>query len=384
MSRIFGFAICFAIVLSSSFSFAATRNPEKLEVTGYVFTRGTALTPGQVDARYLTRINYAFANIQGGRMVLGAPADAQNFAQLTALRQTNPRLTVLVSVGGWLWSTNFSDMALTVESRIAFEDSVMEFLAKYDLDGLDIDWEYPGLPGAGHPFRAEDKQNFTELLKELRARFDAESRKTHRRLYLTIAMGAGDDVLAHTEMRKVPRYVDTVNLMTYDYYEAGSDPTTGHHAPLFANPADPKKVSSDETVRAYEKEGVPAEKILLGVPFYGREWGEVADVKHGLFQVGKAIPGAYAPYSAIEANMLSNGQGFTRYWDDAAKAPYLYNADKHVFVSYEDPESLTEKCKYVRSHKLGGAMFWEYFGDPNETLLKTLDTGFAESTPHRR
>ena len=371
MSRVSGFALC-AVFAFSSLCLVAQRNPEKLEVTGYVFTRGTALTPGQVDARYLTRINYAFANIQGGRMVLGEPADAQNFSQLTALRQSNPRLTVLVSAGGWLWSTNFSDMALTAQSRIAFEDSVMEFLAHYDLDGLDIDWEYPGLPGAGHRFRAEDKQNFTELLKELRARFDAESRKTHRRLYLTIAMGAGDDVLAHTEMRKVQRYVDTVNLMTYDYYEAGSDPTTGHHAPLFANPADPKKISSDETVRAYEKAGVPAEKILLGVPFYGREWGEVPNVKHGLFQLGDVIPGAYAPYSAIEANMLGEGQGFTRYWDDSAKAPYLYNAEKHIFVSYEDPQSLKAKCAYVRERKLGGVMFWDYFGDPSGTLLKAI------------
>jgi len=383
MTRIFAFALSAAFSFSS-FIFAASHNPEKLEVTGYVFTRGTALTPGQVDAQYLTRINYAFANIQGGRMVLGAPADAQNLSQLTGLRKSNPRLTVLVSVGGWLWSTNFSDMALTAQSRGVFEDSVMEFLSRYDLDGLDIDWEYPGLPGGGHPFRAEDKQNFTALLKELRARFDVEQKKTHRRLYLTIAMGASDEVLAHSEMRQVGRYVDTVNLMTYDYYEAGSDPTTGHHAPLFANPADPKKVSSDESVRAYEKAGVPSEKILLGVPFYGREWGEVQDVKHGLFQVGKVIPGAYAPYSAIEANMLGEGKGFTRYWDDAAKAPYLYNADKHIFVSYEDPESLKLKCAYVREHKLGGVMFWDYFGDPSGTLLKTIDAELNQSTPNKR
>ncbi len=374
MSRFCCFAICVAVAFSSH-SFGASRTPEKLEVTGYVFARGNALTPGQVDAKFLTRINYAFANITDGRMVLGAPADAQNFAQLTALRKVNPRLTVLVSVGGWLWSTNFSDMVLTAESRRVFEDSAMEFLAQYDLDGLDIDWEYPGLPGAGHPYRAEDKQNFTALLAELRARFNAEEKKTHRRLYLTVAMGAGGDVIAHSEMRKVARYVDTVNLMTYDYYEAGSDPTTGHHAPLFADPADPKKVSSDETVRDYEKAGVPAAKILLGVPFYGRAWGEVADQNHGLFQPGKAVAGFNGQYSAIAANLL--GQGFQRYWDDAAKAPYLYNAEKHIFVSYEDPESLAAKCRYVRERRLGGVMFWEYFGDPEQKLLQTIDEGLG-------
>jgi chitinase len=371
-----------AIFIATTFpslSFGAARTPVKPEVTGYVFARGNALLPGQVDGKYLTRINYAFANIKDGRMVLGAAADAQNFALLTALRNANPRLTVLVSVGGWLWSQNFSDMALTAARRRVFEESAMEFLAQYDLDGLDIDWEYPGLPGAGHPHRAEDKENFTALLSELRARFDAESRRTHRRLYLTIAMGGGEDVIAHTEMRKVARYVDTVNLMTYDYYEAGSDPTTGHHAPLFANPADPKKVSSDETVREYEKEGVPAAKILLGVPFYGRAWGDVADQNHGLFQPGKAVAGFDGQYSSIAANLL--GQGFTRYWDDAAKAPYLYNAEKHIFVSYEDPESLAAKCKYVRERKLGGVMFWEYFGDPEQKLLQTIDQGLAIKSP---
>lgn len=311
-------------------------------------------------------------------MVLGAPADAQNFAQLTSLRNVNPRLTVLVSVGGWLWSTNFSDMALTEDSRRTFEESVMAFLAQYDLDGLDIDWEYPGLTGAGHPFRAEDKQNFTALLAELRARFDATSKKTGRRLYLTIAMGAGEDVLVHSEMQKVQSYVDTVNLMTYDYYEAGSDPTTGHHAPLFADPADPKKASSDETVRDYEKAGVPAGKILLGVPFYGRAWGEVLDKNHGLFQPGKTVAGVNAQYSTIVSEML--GHGFTRYWDDTAKAPYLYNAEKHIFVSYDDPESLAVKCAYVRGRKLGGVMFWEYFGDSDGKLLQAIGEGLGEES----
>jgi len=169
----------------------------------------------------------------------------------------------------------------------------------------------------------------------------------------------------------VQKYADTVNLMTYDYYEAATDPTTGHHAPLFANPADPKKASSDESVRAFEKAGVPGAKILLGVPFYGREWGEVPDRNHGLFQPGKPIPGAYAPFSAIDSTML--GQGFTRFWDDKAQVPYLYNTEKRIFVSYEDPESLKAKCSYVRSRKLGGVMFWEYFGDSQGKLLNTID-----------
>ena len=361
-----------ALALFSSIPcLAQSRLTHPYVITAYVFARGAALTPGQIDPSKLTRINYAFSNIEAGRMVPGSPADAQNFALLRSVRSTNPNLTILVSVGGWLWSTNFSDMALTRESRAVFEDSVMQFLTRYDLDGLDIDWEYPGLPGSGHPFRAEDKQNFTSLVRELRERFDASARRG-RRLYLTIAMGASDEVLANTEMQKVQRYVDTVNLMTYDYYEPGSESITGNHSPLYADPADPKTASSADTVRAFQKAGVPAEKILLGVPFYGHEWGQVKDQNHGLFQVGKAVPGAYTPFSVIDTTMLASG--FTRHWDDASKVPYLYNPQQQIFVSYEDPESLKLKCQYIRSQKLAGIMFWEYSGDSNGKLLQTINT----------
>ena len=374
-------SIALSILLVPAVGYSASKRPANLQVTGYVFTRGTALAPGQVDASRLTRINYAFANIQGGRMVVGAPVDAQNYSLLTGLRRANPQLTVLVSVGGWLWSTNFSDMALTPESRAVFEGSVMQFLVRYDLDGLDIDWEYPGMPGAGHPFRPEDKQNFTALLKELRDLFDNKTRTTGRKLYLTVAMGASDEVIANTEMQKVQKYVDTVNLMSYDYYEPGSESITGNHAPLFTDPDDPRKVSADASVRAFEKAGVPTEKLLLGVPFYGHEWGEVAEQNHGLFQTGKAVPGASTPFSAIEGNQL--GPGFTRYWDEKAKAPYLYSPEKRIFISYEDTESLKAKCEYVLKQKLGGVMFWEYFGDSQGKLLGTIDSTLGIHAPQR-
>ncbi|MGB6689228.1 MAG: glycoside hydrolase family 18 protein [Terracidiphilus sp.] len=341
------------------------------EIVAYVFPQNNELQPGQIDASSLTRINYAFANIANGRIVTGFAKDRENYAFLVALKQQNPSLTVLVSVGGWLWSTNFSDVSLTRQSRAVFIQSVMEFLDEYKLDGLDIDWEYPGLPGAGHPFRREDKRNFTLLLKELRARFNKETARTHKRLYLTFAAGASDESLQNTEMAKAQRYVDTVNLMAYDYYEADSDAITGNHAPLFTDPADPKKASADASVIAFEKAGVPAHKILLGMPFYGRTWGEVADTNHGLFQPGKPVPHAYGGYAAIAQTMLN--QGYIRYWDSSASVPYLYNAQKQIFVSYEDPQSIAAKCSYVSSHKLGGVMFWEYSGDPSGTLLRSIN-----------
>lgn len=348
---------------------AFARSPEEA-VVAYVFPQNNLLAPGDIDARSLTRINYAFANIQDGRIVTGFSQDAANFKVLQSLKEQNKSLAVLVSVGGWLWSGGFSDAALTPSSREVFAQSVLEFLRKYHLDGLDIDWEYPGMPGAGHAYRNEDKQNFTLLLRELRSRFNAETARTHKYLYLTIAAGSSDDFIAHTEMNKAQAYLDTVNLMAYDYYEASSDAVTGNHAPLFTDPADPKKASANNSVLAFEKAGVPARKIVLGMPFYGRMWGDVADQNHGLFQPGKDIPNAYAPYSVIASTMLN--KGYTRYWDAKSSVPFLYNANQHIFVSYEDPESASAKCAYVTAHHLGGVMFWDYESDPGGTLLHAI------------
>jgi chitinase len=350
------------------------------EVVAYIFPRNRVIQPGQVPARKLTRINYAFASIQDGRIAATGAVDAPNLAALVALKKENPSLQVLISVGGWLGSGNFSDMALTPESRLRFIDSVVAFMERYDLDGLDIDWEYPGQIGAGNRFRAEDKTNYTLLLAEMRKRFNRLERKLQRPLVLTIAAGASDDFLDHTEMRRVARAVDTVNLMSYDYYVPGSEPITGNHAPLYTDPQDPNHVSTDTSVRHFEQAGVPPRKLVLGVPFYGHLWGHVPPANHGLFQPGSPVPGAFSSYGNITGSML--GHGFTRYWDASASVPYLYNAEKKEFVSYEDPESLALKCAYVQRMHLAGVMFWELSSDPSGALLGAIDHAFDRETTH--
>jgi chitinase len=349
----------------------------KEQIIAYIFPKDQIIAPGEISAEKLTRINYAFANLQKGEIVEGFAHDAENFAVLNRLKRENPSLTVVVSVGGWTWSGDFSDMALTKQSRKVFIESAVKFVEKYELDGVDIDWEYPGMAGDNNRFRPEDKQNYTRLLKELRARFDEEQKKLHRHLVTSIATGASTDFLEHTEMDKVQRYVDTVNLMSYDYYVPSWDKTTGHHAPLFNNPADPKKISVDRTVHEYESAGVPPGKLVLGVPFYGKSWTQVPDQNHGLFQPGREAPNTYLPFSALTS--LQNS-GYTRYWDSNASAPYLYNHDTQSFISYDDPESLKKKCEYVIDHKLAGVMFWEYTGDSANTLLDSINVGLQRDT----
>lgn len=367
-------------ILAAALPLAAQARPtarptERPQVIAYIFPRDHVIQPGEVAAKKLTRINYAFANIKDGRIDAESPADAPNFATLVALKQQNPSLKVLISVGGWLWSGGFSDMALTPASRARFVASAIAFIRQYQLDGLDIDWEFPGQVGAGNRFRPEDKQNYTLLLRDLRQRFDREQRALGRRLLLSIAAGAGDDWLEHTEMARVAREVDTINLMAYDFYEPGDEKITGNHAPLFTDPADPHQASADTAVQHYERAGVPARKIVLGVPFYGHVWGNVAPAQHGLFQPGTAAPPALAHLQDVGSGVVP--AGFTRYWDAASSVPYLYNEQTKIFVSYEDSVSLAVKCSYVRRAGLGGIMFWEYTADPSGTLLDTINRAFS-------
>ena len=342
-------------------------------VIAYLFPRDHVIQPSEIAVHKLTRINYAFANIKDGQIAMVSPADDPNLTTLVGLKKDNPSLEIVISVGGWLWSGNFSDAALTPQSRSRFIDSVVALIQHYNLDGLDIDWEFPGEVGAGNRFRPEDGHNFTLLVAELRKRFDREQRQLGHPLLLSIAAGANDDFLEHTEMSKLARLLDTINLMAYDYYEPGDEGTTGNHAPLYADPADPRKASSDTSVRHYEQAGVPARKIVLGVPFYGHIWGNVAPTNHGLFQTGSAVPNASARYNDI-GTLLQHG--FTRYWDASSSVPYLYNAEKQQFISYEDPQSLALKCAYIQRMHLGGIMFWEYNADPTGSLLDSIDRAF--------
>jgi chitinase len=366
------FWACFAIALFLLSVISVSAFAQDKVIIAYVFPRDRALVDDEINARKLTRINYAFANIKEGEIVEGFSHDAENFATLNRLKRVNPSLKVLVSVGGWTWSGGFSDMALTRRSRARFILSAVRFVERYKLDGLDIDWEYPGQVGNGNTFRSQDKQNFTLLLAELRHRFDLEQKRLGRRLYTSIATGASQKFLDNTEMDKVQRYVDTVNLMTYDFYVGG--PMTGHDAPLFHNPADPKNVSAERSIEIYLQAGVPARKIVLGVPFYGRSWGEVSSANEGLFQPGKAARGVHFSYPELP-NLLATG--FVRHWDATASVPFLYNPQTQVFVTYEDPQSLAAKCRFVRQRRLGGVMFWEYSNDSTGILLDAVHAGLA-------
>ncbi len=356
--------------------FGCSRNKQQMRiksdkvVIGYVFPGDRIINPDEIAAEKLTHINYAFANLSGNKMVEGFLSDSINFTVLNSLKQRNPDLKILISVGGWTWSGGFSDMSLTPESRNEFVQSAVDFVLKYQLDGLDIDWEYPGLPGMGNTYRAEDKENFTLLLQECRKALD-KVQKGDTRYLLTIAAGAFADFISATDMLAASEYLDMVNLMTYDFTGEWNQ-TTGHHANLYTPKLNPEANSTQKAVDLFNEAGVPKEKIVVGAAFYGRGWSGAESADNGLFKPATGLVNASLGYSNIKETYLSDAD-YIQGWDQSAKAPYLFNPNDGTFITYENPQSVYEKCKFIKDRGLKGIMFWQYFSDHQTELLTVME-----------
>ena len=372
---IFTITLCKAEAQSPRESHINQENSYK--VVGYVAGWRNDWSSDNIDAAKLTHINYAFADIVEGKVASYLDNDKANFEALNLLKQDNPDLKILISVGGWSRSKFFSDAALTPESRKIFAQSAIDFLKKYNIDGIDLDWEYPGLSGDGNVYRAVDKQNFTLMLKTLRDYLDRQSEldgRTSDPYLLTIATGASQSYLDHTEMHNAQQYLDFINIMTYDFHTGGS-PIAGHHSNLFPS----KSIhftgpSADKAVQQHIDAGIPSRKLVLGVPFYGRSWSGVRSTNNGLYQWTNTSERGSAGFDELRDEYI-NKNGFTRYWDEEAKAPYLWNPDTQTIFVYDDEESLAHKTSYIKARGLGGAMFWEYSSNYGEELLNALFNG---------
>jgi len=326
-----------------------------------------------VHASKLTIINYAFVNIKNNRAFLtNLKTDTVNFKYLLSLKKNNPDLKVVISIGGWGWSRNFSDAVLSDTSRRAFVASAITMVRMYHLDGVDIDWEYPGMKGAGNIYRDSDKQNYTLMFRDLRHGLDSVEHETGKKMLLSAAVGGFKTFLQHTEMDKVAQYLNYVNLMTYDY--SHGDTIAIHHTNLFAS----KRYNSDEYAASaltdFEAAGVPASKLVMGIAFYGHSIKVIDNDQHGLGV--KTVGGRIRfgdGYTFIKDSLI-NQKGFKYYKDKDAKAPYLYNADTKQFISFDDEWSVKNKCLYVRKEDMAGVMFWEYSSDKKEYLLDEINS----------
>lgn len=334
----------------------------------------------KIDATKLTHINYAFANIIDGRVefdtarIDNTGRNIDDIRKLTDLKRVNPDLSILVSVGGWGWSGNFSDAALTDSSRTRFAASAAEFILSTGIDGIDLDWEYPNQVGAGNIHRPEDIDNFTLLLKAVRVHIDSLAGKQGRKepYLLTVATGGDSLYIANTRLGEASQYLDFINIMSYDLHN-GLTSQTGHHSNLFLSDWDsPFGDATERSVRMHLEAGVSPSKLNIGVPFYGRIWRGAEPVNNGLYREARTT-GQFIPYADVLKAIADTA--FVRIYDSSACSPFLWNERDSVFISYDDEISLAAKMKWVKEMGLAGVMFWEYAEDPEGRLLGIVVNG---------
>ena len=347
--------------------------------------RAKGVRIADIPADRLTHVLYAFGHLAAdGRAAFGdSTLDVANFRELSQLKQRFPHLRVLISLGGWGGSKYFSDAAATPEARHALVTSTIElFIRGFPavFDGVDVDWEFPvagGLPENG--YRIEDRGNFTLLLAEFRRQLDSAGAGERRHYDLTIAASARPWEVANLELAELPRYLDWINVMTYDYHSV--DTIAHFNAPLHAAPGDPTpELNIEASLRLFLDARVPPRQLAVGVPFYGRGYGSVAAERDGLFQKADYTGAPDWGSGGIDYRVLASREperhGFRRYWQRAAQVPWLYNAERRIWISYDDSQSVELKARFARDRALGGIMFWELGGDDG-TLLRAIHRGLA-------
>lgn len=357
-------------LLGIAFSCAPEKKQESdLVIMAYYMPNDKEYRPDLLPYEKLSHVIFSFTEVVDNEMKFVEEELAPRLKELVTYREKHPHVKMMIACGGWIGSGGFSDMAADSALRKKFVDSAIDFVVEYDLDGLDIDWEYPGLPGVGNPHKPEDKENFTALMKELREGLDA----TGKKLELTFAAAGWAIYFEHVEILEVMKYADYINVMTYDLVDEAK--FTEHHTnlgnatledmkgtPLYdyviSEELDFNPGSAEAIIELIISLGVDSKQIVIGSAFYGRSYAGVPPQNNGLYQPAKGPWNGDTRISNI-IDSLENKNGFVRYWDSIAKAPYLYNATDSVFISYDDKEAAKLKTKYAEDMNLGGIMFWE-------------------------
>ena len=321
-----------------------------------------------IKGNLLTDLNLSFAHIDSNGLVQLNNKEYLK-EQVASLQKAYPKLRINLSIGGW-GADGFSDAACCEKNRNLFVQSALELVKELGLNGVDIDWEFPVGPDWGQKIksRAQDKENYILLLKDLRQAFDREEALCKKHFCVTTAVPAWTWFLEKNDVRAASQICDYLNLMCYDYYGIWSE-TTGFNASLFTNRNDPRQWSTDECLKVYFRAGVPAEKIVLGFPTYGFAWQGVPDGgTHGLFQKHQTFLGNFDITQLEELY----GQGFEDFFDESAKQSYRYNKEKKIFATYPSEAFIKEIAAYSRKQNLAGIMYWEYGHDMEAVVLRYL------------
>lgn len=326
---------------------------------GYYAGDGSRLSEHHVE--YLTHLIWCFAHVVDDSMHI-APEQYKVIRGMVDLKARNPRLKVLLSMGGWGGCANCSAVFSREEGRSLFAKSVKHQLEITGTDGIDLDWEYPAVQGPpGHAFSDADRRNFTLLLTELR-------KELGNRYEITFAAGGTDECLLRGfEWNEVIPLMDRVHLMSYDLHH-GYSTSTGHHTALYSTAE--QTLSAQHSVDLLIGQGVPRSKIVIGSAFYSRIWKQVPPDNNGLHRTGTFSHSV--PYHSMDS-LITPSFGWRFHIDREATASYAYNAAEKLFITFDDPMSVAAKAGYVRRERLGGIMFWQLADDrPVDGLLDAM------------
>lgn len=310
-----------------------------VKVTGpVVVAYASSWTSAMPDPKYVTHVNYAFGHVNNDFESVRIDNDAR-LKKIVALKKTAPGFKVLLSIGGW-GSGNFSEMAASAQHRNAFAKACRAVADQYNLDGIDIDWEFPTSSSAGISSSPDDAKNYTLLMAALRSALG-------NKLLLTFASSCD---AGYVNVKDVIEYVDFVNDMAYDM----GCPPGSYDAALHRSSKYSCWYTAEESIKTHLKAGVPKEKLVMGMPFYGR---------------------GISPYDH-DVSFRKNVEiksGCSEEWDDAAKVPYIIDSKGTLVLSFENERSITEKCKFIKEQGLLGGMYWELGSDDSDlTLSRTV------------
>ncbi|XP_004524466.1 probable chitinase 10 isoform X2 [Ceratitis capitata] len=315
--------------------------------------------PSNIDPKLCTHVVYAFATLKDHKLSEATDDDPENYEQVIALREENPDLQILLAIGGWAFGSKpFKELTSNVFRMNQFVYEAIDFLRDYKFNGLDVDWEYPR--------GAEDRAAYVNLLRELRVAFEGEAKSSGQpRLLLTAAVPASfEAIAAGYDVPEISKYLDFINVMTYDFHGQW-ERTVGHNSPLFpleATTGYQKKLTVDFSAREWVKQGAPKEKLLIGMPTYGRSFELVNETQ---FDIGApASGGGKAGKFTNEAGFLSYyevctflaAENTTLVWDSEQQVPFAYRGNQ--WVGFDDERSLKTKMEWLKEQGFGGIMVW--------------------------
>ncbi|XP_017764773.1 PREDICTED: uncharacterized protein LOC108554119 [Eufriesea mexicana] len=377
-NRTVSLLLCLSILLATIHNGNAERKIVCYYTSWSIYRPGTAkFSPQNINPYLCTHLIYAFGGFTKDNAL--KPFDKYQdiekggYAKFNGLKTYNKNLKTLLAIGGWNeGSSRFSPMFADPDRRREFVKNTIKFLRKNHFDGLDLDWEYPASREGGKP---RDKDNYASLVQELREEFERESSKTGRpRLLVSLAMPAGiEHIEKGYDIPRLNEYLDFINLLSYDYHSS-YDPAVNHHAPLYPLEEDNEysydtELTIDYTVNYLLKNGATPEKLVLGIPTYGRTYtlfnqdatdlGSPAD---GPGTKGDATgEKGYLAYYEICENLEQSDDWEVVQPNPKAMGPYAYKGDQ--WVGYDDVEMVRLKAKYANEKKLGGIMFWTIDND---------------------